>query len=66
MRLNDEPEWNFPLEWMQVGESFFIPTLKPSSMIYAIVSGAKRAKVKVKIFQTMKDDVMGVRVWRVR
>jgi hypothetical protein len=35
-------------------------------MIYAIDSGAKRAKVKVKIFQTMKDDVMGVRVWRVR
>ena len=66
MRLNDEPEWNFPLEWMQVGESFFIPTLKPSSMIYAIDSGAKRAKVKVKIFQTMKDDVMGVIVWRVR
>tara|TARA_R100001079_G_C4401390_1_gene131571 strand:- start:365 stop:565 length:201 start_codon:yes stop_codon:yes gene_type:complete len=66
MRLNDEPEWNFPLEWMEVGESFFIPTLKASSMIYAIDSGAKRAGVKVKIFQTIKDGVMGVRVWRIR
>ena len=62
MRLSDEPEWNFPLEWMEV----FIPTLKASSMIYAVDSGAKRAGVKVKIFQTMKDDVMGVRVWRIR
>jgi len=35
-------------------------------MIYAVDSGAKRAGVKVKIFQTMKDDVMGVRVWRIR
>tara|TARA_R100001510_G_scaffold57687_1_gene66866 strand:+ start:10121 stop:10321 length:201 start_codon:yes stop_codon:yes gene_type:complete len=66
MILNDEPEWVFPLEWMEVGQSFFIPTLKASSMIYTIDSGAKRAGVKVKIFQTVKDDVMGVRVWRLR
>ena len=66
MILNDEPEWVFPLEWMEVGQSFFIPTLKASSMIYTIDSGAKRAGVKVKVFQTVKDDVMGVRVWRIR
>jgi|TARA_R110000824_G_scaffold52124_2_gene144893 hypothetical protein len=66
MILNDEPEWIFPLEWMEAGQSFFIPTLKASSMIYIIDRGAKRAGVKVKIFQTMKDDVMGVRVWRLR
>ena len=56
----------FLLSGWKVGESFFIPTLKASSMIYAVDSGAKRAGVKVKIFQTMKDDVMGVRVWRIR
>ena len=66
MRLYDEPEWVFPLEQMNVGDSFFIPTLKPSSMIYAIDAGAKRAVVRVKAFQTMKDDCMGVRVWRIR
>ena len=66
MRLYDEPEWVFPLEQMNVGDSFFIPTLKPSSMIYAIDAGGKRARVRVKSFQTMKDDCMGVRVWRIR
>lgn len=66
MRLYDEPEWIFPLEQMNVGDSFFIPTLKPSSMIYAIDAGAKRARVRVKAFQTMKDDCIGVRVWRIR
>jgi hypothetical protein len=64
MRLNNEPEWNFPLDWMEIGDSFFVPTLKPSSMIYAIDSGAKRAKIRVKIFETIKDDCLGVRVWR--
>ena len=66
MRLYDEPEWVFPLEQMNVGGSFFIPTLKPSSMIYAIDAGAKRVRVRVKAFQTMKDDCMGVKVWRIR
>jgi len=49
---------------MEIGDSFFVPTLKPSSMIYAIDSGAKRAKIRVKIFETIKDDCLGVRVWR--
>ena len=49
MRLYDEPEWVFPLEQMNVGDSFFIPTLKPSSMIYAIDAGAKRARVRYQL-----------------
>ena len=49
---------------MEIGESFFIPTLKSSDMIYAIESGAKRVGVKVKVFVTIKDDHFGVRVWR--
>lgn len=66
MRLHDEPEWNFPLDWMNIGDSFFIPTLKPSSVIFAVDEGAKRAKIKVKAFQTIKDNCLGVRVWRIR
>jgi hypothetical protein len=42
---------------MDIGDSFFIPTLKPSPMIYAIESGAKRAGVKVKAFVTQKDGM---------
>ena len=54
MRLHNEPEWILPFEHMEIGESFFIPTLKPSPLIYAIDSGSKRAKVKVKFFITNK------------
>jgi len=49
---------------MAIGDSFFIPTLKPSPIIYAIESGAKRAGVKIRAFTTMKDGCMGVRCWR--
>ena len=36
LKLHDEPEWIFPFEAMEVGQSFFVPTLKPSPMLYAI------------------------------
>jgi hypothetical protein len=60
-----EPEWLLPFEFMRVGDSFFVPTLKPAEMIYQIDSAAKRAKVKVKIYTSSKDGCLGVRVWRV-
>jgi len=50
---------------MELGESFFIPTLKPSPLIYAIESGAKRARVRVKVYVTTKDGCLGVRAWRI-
>ncbi len=66
MSLTKEPEWVFPFEAMSVGDSFFVPTLKPSPIIYAIETGAKRAKVVVKAYVTEKDGCLGVRAWRVR
>lgn len=60
-----EPVWGFPFEFMRVGESFFIPTLKPAHMIYVIDTRAKDAKVKVKAFVTCSEGHLGVRVWRV-
>lgn len=61
-----EPEWIFPFDGMKVGESFFIPTLQPARLIYAIDSGAKRAGLRVQYFITEKDGIMGVRTWRIR
>ena len=66
MSLTKEPDWIFPFEAMSVGDSFFVPTLKPSPIIYAIETGAKRAKVSVKAYVTEKDGCLGVRAWRVR
>ena len=66
MSLTKEPEWVFPFEAMSVGDSFFVPTLKPSPIIYAIETGAKRAKIVVKAYVTEKEGCLGVRAWRVR
>ena len=64
MQQHNEPEWLFPFEGMEIGDSFFVHTLKPSPLIYAIECGAKRAGVKVKTFVTTKDGCLGVRTWR--
>jgi len=60
----EEPVWVFPFDFMEIGESFFIPTLKQSAMTYAVESGAKRAKVKVRVCPSIKEDCIGIRVWR--
>ena len=60
-----EPEWIFPFQGMEMGDSFFIPTLRFAEMIYAVDSGSKRAKIRVKSYVTVKDSHIGVRVWRV-
>lgn len=65
MEIN-EPEWLFPFDVMSVGESFFIPTIKPAHLIYMIDSGSKRAGIKVKSYIMAKDEVLGVRTWRIR
>ena len=59
-----EPEWIFPFEGMDVGDSFFIPTLKIPEMLYVIDCRAKVAKVKVKAYASSKEGHLGVRVWR--
>jgi len=61
-----EPEWIFPFEGMEVGNSFFIPTVKIAETIYVVDTRAKEAKVKVKAYAAMKEGCIGVRVWRVR
>jgi hypothetical protein len=59
-----EPEWLLPFEGMEVGNSFFIPTLRPAELIYSIDCGAKRAGVRVKSYVTHKEGFLGVRCWR--
>ena len=65
MQLHDDPDWIFPFEFMEIGDSFFIPTLKSSNSIYSIEKGAKKAKIRVKTFSVVEGDLMGVRTWRI-
>lgn len=60
-----EPEWIFPFEGMEIGDSFFIPTVKLAETIYIVDTRAKVAKVKVRAYAAIKEGCIGVRVWRV-
>jgi hypothetical protein len=50
---------------MEIGDSFFIPTVKPAEMLYVVDVRAKEEKIKIKAYVTSKDEHFGVRVWRV-
>jgi hypothetical protein len=49
---------------MDVGDSFFVPTLTPAQMIYVIDTRAKAAGVRIRVYTAIKDGCIGVRVWR--
>jgi hypothetical protein len=61
----EEPTWLFPFQGMDIGDSFFIPTLRTSEIIYSIDTGAKRVGIRIKSFVTTKDGHIGVRTWRI-
>lgn len=61
----EEPEWTFPYSGMEIGDSFFIPTMKPAYMYYVIDSTSKRHGITMKVFTVTEKGVLGVRAWRV-
>jgi hypothetical protein len=61
----DEPEWVFPYEFMNVGDSFFLPTMRPAHMVYIIDVTSKKIKVKIKAYPRHENGVLGVRAWRI-
>jgi hypothetical protein len=50
---------------MEIGDSFFIPTLRPAHLLYIIDSTSKKAGVRVKAYTITERNILGVRVWRV-
>lgn len=62
----EEPVWLFPFEGMEVGDSFFIPTLRPAHLIFVIDTRAKVAGYRVKSYATMHEGLLGVRTWRIK
>ena len=59
-----EPEWLFPFASMSVGDSFFIPTMRPAHMIHIITDAARKSLVRVEAFPRHENGVLGVRTWR--
>ena len=63
--LLNEPEWLYPFMGMEIGDSFFIPTMKSGEIIYSAMEAGKEFGIRTKAYATMKEGIMGVRVWRV-
>jgi hypothetical protein len=60
-----EPEWIFPYEIMEIGDSFFMPTVRPAYGHYIIDLTSKRVGLRMKVFTMTEDGVLGVRAWRI-
>lgn len=61
-----EPEFILPLDQLEVGNSIFVPTLKPAEMTYTIDCRAKDVGIRVKCFIMQSKGVLGVRAWRIK
>ena len=59
-----EPEWVFPYTTMEVGDSFFMPTVRTAYAHYIIDLTSKRVDVRMKVHTVVEDGVLGVRAWR--
>lgn len=53
-----------PFDLLEIGDSFFIPTVKPAAMLYVIDKRSKIARVKTKSYVASYEGHMGVRCWR--
>ena len=61
----EEPEWVFPYQGMEIGESFFMPTVRPAHAHYIIDVTSKRVDMQMKTYTMIEDGVLGVRAWRI-
>lgn len=62
----EEPAWRFPFIGMGVGDSFFIPTNAVEAMMYKLRTAAAEFGIGVIVKARVEDDIVGVRVWRLR
>lgn len=61
----EEPEFLLPFEFMEVGNSFFLPTLRIPQSTYNVDTRAKIAGIKIKIYPAVHEGFVGIRIWRI-
>ena len=58
-------ERKYPLDSLDVGQSFFVPGVEMASVSGSISKGARQMKIKCQCRAVVEGGVSGVRVWRV-
>lgn len=61
-------EWDIreALMRMQVGDSFFIPTLTPMKLRFQVLVLSRKVGIKVTCKEALSVGVYGLRVWRLQ
>jgi len=61
-------DWDFPgaMQWMDVGDSFFVPCLACESLRREIQTTADKLRIKVVIKFVIENEIQGLRTVRIR
>lgn len=63
--LPDDVESEIPLEFMDVKDAVFIPTLNIQATRSIIRKAAKLLEIEVEMHMAVEDGYLGVMVWRI-
>jgi hypothetical protein len=61
----DGAEFDLPLEYLEVKDCVFVPTLKADATRILVCQLADKLKIKVNIKTAIEDGYLGVIIWRV-
>jgi hypothetical protein len=51
-------------QWLEPGQSFFVPCLEARSMAWVLVHRYSRVGFKLTWAERIEDGMLGIRIWR--
>lgn len=66
LSLPDDVMMEVPIEYLDVKDSVFIPTLKPTELKLLLRRVAKEIEVTLETQNAIEDGYLGLMVWRVK
>jgi len=66
LSLPDGVEMDVPIEYLDVKDSVFIPTLKATESRLVVRRVAKEIEITVEMHNAIEDGYLGLMVWRVK
>ena len=64
--LPDDVTMEVPIEYLEVKDSVFIPTLKATELRLILRRIAKEIEISIEMQNAIKDGYLGLMVWRIK
>lgn len=64
--LPDGGETDLPMEYMEVKDCIFVPTLKPDEVQIKLYKAAEKLEFSITTRTTIVDGYLGVQFWRIK